>query len=91
MEEATGIRRLLAPEVILLVFGLLLAFGVIWRTSTGECHAWKDKLGRISGAYLAAAGEQEYPQPGTRTVIPNREGLRRATSRLLDERPFGCF
>ena len=89
--EQTGIRRLLAPEVVLLAFGLLLLFGVMWRTSTGECHAWKDRLGRVSGAYLAAAGEQEFPKPGSRIVIADREGLRRATSRLLDERPFGCF
>ena len=90
MEQA-GIRRLLTPEAILLVFGLLLVFGVIWRTSTGECHAWKDRLGRVSGAYLAAAGEREYPAPGAQGGVANLEGLRRATSRLLDERPFGCF
>lgn len=89
--EQTGIRRFLMPEVILITFGLLLAFGVMWRTSTGECHAWKDRLGRVSGAYLAAAGEREYPQPGEQTVTQDREGLRRATSRVLDERPFGCF
>ena len=89
--EETGIRRLLTPEIILIAFGLLLVFGVMWRTSTGECHAWKDRLGRVTGAYLAAAGEREYPLPGEQTVTQDREGLRRATSRMLDERPFGCF
>lgn len=89
--EQTGIRRLLTPEFVLLAFGLLLLFGVMWKTSTGACHTWKDRLGRVSGAYLAAAGEREFPQPGEQTITQDRDALRRATSNVLDERPFGCF
>ncbi len=89
--ERIDIRRLLTPELILFLFGVFLALGVMVRTSTGECHQWKDRLGRVAGAYLAAAGEREFPAPGIQTVAEDRERLRRATSRMLDDRPFGCF
>jgi hypothetical protein len=63
----------------------------MWRTSSGQCHEWKDRLGRVTGAFLASAGEQEYPLPGTQAVAQERENLRRAANRMLDDRPFACL
>jgi hypothetical protein len=89
VEERVGIRRFLIPELILLVAAVLIAIGLMFRSSSGACHHWKDKLGHVTGAFLAAAGEEEYPSAGPR--VQDREGLRRATKRLLDDRPFGCI
>jgi len=89
VDERVGIRRFMTPEVILLLAAVLVTMGLMFRTSSGECHHWKDRLGRISGAFLASAGEEEYPEAGPK--IQDREGLRRATKRLLDDRPFGCI
>ena len=83
------VRIRLTPELILLLVTALVFLGLMWRTSSGACHHWKDQLGHVTGAFLAAAGEKEYPSPGPR--IEDREGLRRATKRLLDDRPFGCI
>jgi len=87
--ERADVRRLLTPELIGLVCLALVSMGLMWRTSSGSCHHWKDKLSHVTGAFLAAAGEEEYPSPGPK--IQDREGLRRATKRLLDDRPFGCI
>lgn len=89
--EEAGIRNLLKPEWILLLCAVLVTFGLMWRASSGECHHWKERLGHITGGFLATAGEEEYPQAGTRTDIEARESLRRATKKVLDDRPFGCF
>lgn len=89
VDERVGIRRLLTPELALLVVAALVTMGLMFRTSSGSCHQWKDKLSHVTGAFLAAAGEEEYPSPGLR--VENRDGLRRATKRLLDDRPFGCI
>ena len=89
--EERGIRELLKPEWILLLCAVLVTFGLMWRASSGECHQWKERLGHITGGFLAASGEEEYPESGLRTDAEAREGLRRASKRLLDERPFGCF
>ena len=89
--DEAGIRNLLKPEWILLLFAVLVTFGLTWRSSSGECHRWKERLGHITGGFLATAGEEEYPQAGLRTDLEAREGLRRATKKLLDDRPFGCF
>ena len=91
VEEPSGIRQLLKPEWIILLCAMLVTFGLMWRTSSGECHHWKTRLGRVTGGYLASAGEEEYPQPGLRTDHEARTGLRREAERLLDDRPFGCF
>ena len=87
--ERLGIRRWLTPELILLLAAVLVAMTLMFRSSSGACHHWKDQLGRVTGGFLAAAGEQEYPSPGPSSH--DREGLRRATKRLLDDRPFGCI
>ena len=87
--DRVGIRRLLTPELIVLLITSFVFVGLLFRTSSGECHHWKDRLTQISGAFLAAAGEKEYPTPGLRHQ--DREGLHRATQRLLDNRPFGCI
>jgi hypothetical protein len=89
--DETGIRSLLKPEWIILLCAVLVTFGLIWRSSSGECHHWKERLGRVTGGYLATAGEEEYPQPGLRTDTESRTDLRRAAEKLLDDRPVGCF
>lgn len=91
VEEQAGIRELLKPEWIILLCAILVTFGLMWRTSSGECHQWKTRLGHVTGGYLAASGEEEYPQPGLRSDQDSRAGLRREAERLLDARPFGCF
>lgn len=91
VEEQAGIRDLLKPEWIILLCAVLVTFGLMWRTSSGECLQWKTRLGHVRGGYLASAGEEEYPKPGERTDQGARAGLRREAERLLDARPFGCF
>lgn len=86
--ERVGIRRL-TPELIVLLVASFVAMGLMVRTSSGECHHWKDRLTQISGSFLAAAGEKEYPSPGLKHQ--DNSGLQRATKKLLDERPFGCI
>ncbi len=87
--DRAGIRRLLTPELIVLLVAAFVAMGLMFRTSSGECHHWKERLTQISGVFLASAGEKEYPSPGLKHQ--DRSGLRRATQRLLDDRPFGCI
>jgi hypothetical protein len=89
--DETGIRSLLKPEWILLLCAVLVTFGLMWRASSGECHHWKERLGHVTGGFLATAGEEEYPQAGLRTDLEARANLRRATEKLLDNRPVGCF
>lgn len=91
VEEQAGIRDLLKPEWIILLCAILVTFGLMWRTSSGECLNWKTRLGHVRGGYLAASGEEEFPKPGMRTDEGSRAGLRREAERLLDARPFGCF
>lgn len=87
--ERAEIRKALTPELIVFIAVIVVAMGLVMRTSSGECKHWKEQLGHITGSYLASAGEEEFPNPGLRNE--NRDGLQRATKRLLDERPFGCF
>ena len=87
--DRAEIRRRLTPELIVLLVAGLVFVGLMWRSSSGACHRWKDQLGHVTGGFLASAGEKEYPAPGPR--VENREGLHRATKRLLDDRPFGCI
>ena len=90
--EQVGIRRV-TPELVVLLVAVLVAFGMMVRTSSGTCHHWKMELGHISGAFLASAGEEEFPEAsGSRGPTPEEsESLRRATKKVLDSRPFGCF
>jgi hypothetical protein len=89
--DRAGIRELLKPEWVLLLCAVLVTFGLMWRTSSGECHHWKMRLAHVTGGFLSAAGEEEFPQAGPRTDEASRQGLRQATQKLLDDRPFGCF
>ena len=89
--DRAEIREMLKPEWILLLCAALVTFGLMWRTSSGECHEWKQRLGHVTGGYLASAGEEEYPEPGLRSEHDSRADLRRAAEKLLDDRPFGCF
>jgi len=92
VEDQAGLREeLLRPEWILLLCAVLVTFGLMWRTSSGECKDWKTRLGHVTGGFLASAGTEEFPEPGPRTDEASRQGLRRETQRMLDARPFGCF
>jgi hypothetical protein len=91
VEEQAGIRDLLKPEWIILFCAVLVTFGLMWRTSSGECLEWKTRLSHLAGGALASAGEEEYPQPGSRTDQEARAGLRREAQKVIDARPFGCF
>jgi hypothetical protein len=88
--ERAEIRKALTPELVVFLIVILVAMGLVMRTSSGECHAWKTRLMHVTGGFLASAGEEEFPTPGVRDDR-HMEGLRRETSRLLDARPFGCF
>lgn len=88
--ELARVRRLPWPELTLLACGLFLALGLMFRASSEQCHEWRERLSRVTGAFLAAAGAEEYPLLEG-NVAPEREGLRNATRRLLDDRPFGCL
>ena len=91
--ELEKVRRLPWPELILLTCLLVMGLGVMVRSSTGECHQWKDRLNRVTGTFLAAAGEKEFPQPRTETSAQaeERAALHRATKRMLDDRPMACL
>jgi hypothetical protein len=89
--DRAEIRELLKPEWILLLCAVLVTFGLMMRASSGECHHWKMQLGHVTGGFLSSAGEEEFPQSGTRHDEESRQGLLRETQRLLDQRPFGCF
>ena len=85
------LREVLRPEWVLLFVAVMVTFGLMWRASSGECHDWKMRLGHVTGGFLTAAGEQEFPRPGPRTDDASRNSLLRETKRVLDSRPFGCF
>ena len=89
--DRAEIRELLKPEWILLLCAVLVTFGLMWRASSGECHHWKMRLDHVTGGFLTAAGEEEFPEPGQRSDEESRQGLLRETNRVLDSRPFGCF
>lgn len=88
--ERARVRALPWPELTLIVCGLAMVIGLMVVGATPSCHQWKEQLLRISGAYLGAAGEEEHPQPES-GVSAERQDLRNATRRVLDERPFGCL
>lgn len=83
-------RNLPWPELTLIACGLLFILVLMVRSSSGACHHWKGEMVELSGAFLAAAGEEEYPQPET-AVSEERTALRNAARRIIDERPFMCL
>jgi hypothetical protein len=89
--ELARVRRLPWPELVLLACGLLLALGVMVRSSAGECHQWKNRVNQITGGFLAAADAREFPNGGTQLRAEERDALLRATTRVLGDRPFGCL
>jgi hypothetical protein len=91
--ERAELRELFPwPELVLVAIGLVLILGLMARSSTSSCHRWKQQLTQINGAFMASAGAEEHPlaQP-ERGVTEEREALRDAARRLLDQRPFGCL
>ena len=78
------------PELLLLAGGFLFILVMMVRSSSGDCHHWKAEMVQVSGAFLAAAGEEEYPQPEA-GVDEERTALRNAARRIIDERPFLCL
>lgn len=88
--DTAEIRKSLTPELVVFLAVIVVAMGLVMRTSSGECHAWKTRLMHVSGGFLASAGEEEFPSPGRRDDS-HMEGLKRETQKVLDTRPFGCF
>ena len=88
--ERVDLKKLHWPELALVTFGLLFVLALMIRTSSSACHQWKQEMVQLSGAFLAAAGEEEYPQPET-GVSEERQALRDVARRILDERPTGCL
>jgi len=89
--ELARVRRLPWPELVLLTCALVLILGMMVRSSAGECHQWKNRVSQITGGFLAAADAREFPRGGTQVDAEERDALRRATTRVLDDRPFGCL
>ncbi len=87
---ATRARDLPWPELTLLACGLLVILVLMVRTASTECHHWKQRMTEIGGAFLAAAGEEEFPQPET-GIPEERSALRNAARQALDDRPLGCL
>ena len=89
--ERVDLRKLYWPELTLVAVGLLVILVLMIRTSSASCHHWKERIARVSGAFLAAAGEVEYPRSGSGIEDAERVALRDAARRVLDERPAGCL
>ncbi|MGH9042832.1 MAG: hypothetical protein ACRDZ3_21675 [Acidimicrobiia bacterium] len=88
--ERTSLREIHWPELLLAGFMALFLLFVMVRSSTTSCHHWKQRITEVGGAFLAAAGEEEYPQPET-GVPEERTALRNAARNILDARPTGCL
>jgi hypothetical protein len=91
--ERVELRKLPWPELTLVAVGLLFILVLMVRTSSTACHHWKQRITELSGAYLAAAGEVEYPRTGTGRAIEDedRASLRNHARQVLDDRPVGCL
>jgi hypothetical protein len=83
-------RNLPWPELILAGIGFVVIMVIMIRTASADCHHWKQQLTYVGGAYLAAAGEEEYPQPEA-GVEDERAALREAARQALADRPLGCL
>jgi hypothetical protein len=60
------------------------------RTASTACHHWKQEITYVGGAFLAAAGEEEFPKPEAGTA-DEHETMREAARQALDDRPLGCM
>jgi hypothetical protein len=89
MERVEG-RRLPWPELTLIACGLILILVVTFKSSTSDCHHWKQRLGDVSAAYMGAAATDEHPQ-SRRPADYDHDDLSRAARRVMDERPFACL
>jgi hypothetical protein len=89
--ERVDLKKLHWPELTLVAFGLLVVMVLMVGTSSSTCQRWKEDMTHLSGAFLAAAGEVEYPQAGMGLSDDDHGRLRNAARRVLDERPFGCL
>ncbi len=88
--ERVQIRNLPLPELILAGIGLLVMMVITIRTASTDCHHWKQRITYVGGAFLAAAGEEEYPQPETGTENEHA-AMSREARKVLDDRPLGCL
>lgn len=88
--QRLDLKKVHWPELTLVAFGLLFVLALMISTSSAACHHWKQEMVQLSGSFLAAAGEEEYPQPET-GVSEERQHLRNVAQRILDERPAGCL
>lgn len=89
--ERVDLRKLHWPELTLVAFGLLFIMVLMVRSSSTACHHWKERITLVSGAFLAAAGEVEFPRAGNAIDDGERAALRDAARRVLDDRPMGCL
>ena len=88
--ERVDVRKLPWPELILASFGMLVILVLMVRTASTDCHHWKQRITYVGGAYLAAAGEEEHPQPET-GVLDEHEAMQREARQALADRPLGCL
>ncbi len=88
--ESLRTRNLPLPELILGGFGLLCILFLMVRTASTDCHHWKERITYVGGAFLAAAGEEEYPQP-EKGVADERTQMSNEARKVLDDRPLGCL
>ncbi|MGH8973731.1 MAG: hypothetical protein ACRD0C_11075 [Acidimicrobiia bacterium] len=88
--ERLAARQLLWPELILAGIGVVVILVLMVRTASADCHHWKERITYVGGAYLAAAGEEEFPMP-ERGVKDEHAAMQREARRVLADRPLGCL
>ena len=90
MERVERRTSLPWPELTLIACALIIILVVVFRSSTSDCHHWKQRLSDVSAAFIGAAGTEEHPQSG-RPAEDDHATITRAARRVLDERPFACL
>lgn len=88
--ERTSLGAIHWPEILLAGLLTVSLLFIMVRSSMTSCHDWKQEISEVGGAFLAAAGEEEYPQPEA-GVPEERTSLRNAARKILDTRPLGCL
>jgi hypothetical protein len=83
-------RNLPWPELILAGIGLFVMMVLMVRAASSDCHHWKQEITYVGGAFLAAAGEEEFPLPENGTSDEHAT-MREAARKALDHRPLGCL